>query len=97
MSSPLGYYDIDKKLMSIFSVMSLFASLNLFKAALNAVLRSPTSFFDTTPLGLSLLSIYLSILMMYIGRILSRLSKDQDTLDNELSMTLMQVRHCSST
>ena len=29
---------------------------------------------------------------MYIGRILSRLSKDQDTLDNELSMTLMQVR-----
>ena len=80
--------------MSAFSVMSLFASLNLFKAALNAVLRSPTSFFDTTPLGLSLYlsSISLSISMMYIGRILSRLSKDQDTLDNELSMTLMQVR-----
>ena len=34
---------------------------------------------------------------MYIGRILSRLSKDQDTLDNELSMTLMQVCHGSST
>ena len=30
--------------------------------------------------------------MMFIGRILSRLSKDQDTLDNELSMILMQVR-----
>ncbi|KAF5354262.1 hypothetical protein D9756_007067 [Leucocoprinus leucothites] len=57
-----------------FAVMSLIASLNLFKTALKGVLRSPVSFFDTTP----------------IGRILSRLSKDQDTLDNELSMTLMQ-------
>ena len=74
--------------------MSLFASFNLFKTALNAILRSPISFFDTTPLGLSLsfFSISLSISVMYIGRILSRLSKDQDTLDNELSMTLMQVR-----
>ena len=27
-----------------------------------------------------------------VGRILSRLSKDQDTLDNELAMTLWQVR-----
>ncbi|KAF8066646.1 multidrug resistance-associated ABC transporter [Lyophyllum atratum] len=57
-----------------FSLASLFASLNLFKAALASVLRSPTSFFDTTP----------------IGRILSRLSKDQDTLDNELALTLWQ-------
>ena len=74
--------------------MALFASLNIFRAALNAVLRSPISFFDTTPLGLSLFSFssgYI-ILMMYIGRMLSRLSKDQDTLDNELSMVLMQVR-----
>ncbi|KAF8882128.1 hypothetical protein BD779DRAFT_1675113 [Infundibulicybe gibba] len=48
--------------------------LNLFKAALSSVLRSPTSFFDTTPMG----------------RILSRLSKDQDTLDTELAVTLWQ-------
>ncbi|KAF8962130.1 multidrug resistance-associated ABC transporter [Flammula alnicola] len=57
-----------------FAIASLVASLNLFKSALKAVLRSPTSFFDTTPMG----------------RILSRLSKDQDTLDTELAMTLMQ-------
>ncbi|KII85509.1 hypothetical protein PLICRDRAFT_145262 [Plicaturopsis crispa FD-325 SS-3] len=57
-----------------FALASLFASLNMFRAALKGVLRSPTSFFDTTP----------------IGRILSRLSKDQDTLDTELSLTLYQ-------
>ena len=72
--------------------MTLTASLHLFRAALNAVLRSPTSFFDTTPLGLSFSFPFLkSTLTMYIGRILSRLSKDQDTLDNELAMTLQQV------
>lgn len=45
------------------------ASLNLFKAALNGVLHSPTALFDTTP----------------IGRILSRLSKDQDTYVSGIS------------
>ncbi|KAJ7175337.1 multidrug resistance-associated ABC transporter [Mycena filopes] len=58
-----------------FAIASLAASLNLFKTALAHVLRSPSSFFDTTPMG----------------RILSRLVKDQDTLDNELSMTLMSL------
>ncbi|KAF8235236.1 multidrug resistance-associated ABC transporter [Tricholoma matsutake] len=58
----------------LFSFASLIASLNLFRAALSGVLRSPTSFFDTTPMG----------------RILSRLSKDQDTLDTELATTLWQ-------
>ncbi|KAJ7630119.1 multidrug resistance-associated ABC transporter [Mycena polygramma] len=58
-----------------FALASLMASLSLFKTALSHVLRSPSSFFDTTPMG----------------RILSRLVKDQDTLDNQLSMTLMQL------
>ncbi|KAJ7591654.1 multidrug resistance-associated ABC transporter [Mycena floridula] len=56
------------------ALLGLRASLNLFKAALNHVLRSPVSFFDTTP----------------IGRILARLSKDMDTLDQELAMTVNQ-------
>ncbi|KAJ4474268.1 multidrug resistance-associated ABC transporter [Lentinula aciculospora] len=57
-----------------FAIAGLIASLNLFQTALRHVLRSPISFFDTTPMG----------------RIVSRLSKDQDTLDSALTMTLMQ-------
>ncbi|KAI0689828.1 ATP-dependent bile acid permease [Cytidiella melzeri] len=57
------------------SLTCLVASLRLFKAALTAVLGSPVSFFDTTPLG----------------RIISRLSRDQDTLDTEVAMTLFQM------
>ncbi|KAL0958936.1 hypothetical protein HGRIS_014252 [Hohenbuehelia grisea] len=57
-----------------FTAAALAASLNLFGAALRSVLRSPTSFFDTTPMG----------------RILSRFSKDQDTLDTQISMTMFQ-------
>ncbi|RXW15854.1 hypothetical protein EST38_g10001 [Candolleomyces aberdarensis] len=57
-----------------FAFACLTASLNLFVSALNGVLRSPISFFDTTPMG----------------RILSRFSKDQDTLDTEMSMIMFQ-------
>ncbi|KAE9385255.1 hypothetical protein BT96DRAFT_1092087 [Gymnopus androsaceus JB14] len=34
-----------------FVVAGLIASLNLFQIALRHVLRSPVSFFDTTPMG----------------------------------------------
>ncbi|KAF6760644.1 cadmium ion transporter [Ephemerocybe angulata] len=50
----------------------LVGSLRMYKAALKGILRSPLSFFDTTPMG----------------RILSRLSKDQEVLDNELAGVL---------
>ncbi|KAF9020670.1 multidrug resistance-associated ABC transporter [Hymenopellis radicata] len=55
-------------------VAALMAGLSMFKSSLAHVLGSPVSFFDTTPMG----------------RILSRLSKDQDTVDAELSLTLTQ-------
>ncbi|KAJ8496778.1 hypothetical protein ONZ45_g12317 [Pleurotus djamor] len=58
-----------------FSLSGLIAGFNLFKAALSAVLKSPVAFFDTTPMG----------------RILSRLSKDQDVLDNELAMVMFRL------
>lgn len=56
------------------SLAALSAGLGMFKAALRAVLGSPVSFFDTTPMG----------------RIISRLSKDQDTVDTEVAMTATQ-------
>lgn len=56
------------------SIAGLIASLNLFQTALRHVLRSPIVFFDTTPMG----------------RILSRLSRDQDILDSQLMLTMMQ-------
>ncbi|KLO13407.1 multidrug resistance-associated ABC transporter [Schizopora paradoxa] len=58
-----------------FSLVALYGGLRIFKAALSGVLRSPISFFDTTPMG----------------RVMSRLSKDQDVLDTQLSMTLYQL------
>ena len=38
-------------LVGTHSKLSLMAGLRLFKAAFIAVVRSPVSFFDTTPLG----------------------------------------------
>ena len=76
------------------SMIGLRASLDLFKAALSGVLRSPTSFFDTTPMGINYITVFLwPIDQLWIGRIFSRLSKDQDTIDQELPMVLMQVRN----
>ncbi|KAL5511261.1 hypothetical protein ACEPAH_4476 [Sanghuangporus vaninii] len=59
----------------IFCLVGLYAALRLFKTALMGVLRSPVSFFDTTPMG----------------RIISRLSKDQDTLDTQLAFFMYQL------
>ncbi|KAG2004853.1 ATP-binding cassette transporter [Coprinopsis cinerea AmutBmut pab1-1] len=55
-----------------FFAMGLVASLNLFRASLAGILHSPLAFFDTTP----------------IGRIMSRLTKDIETLDNELAQII---------
>jgi ATP-binding cassette, subfamily C (CFTR/MRP), member 1 len=58
------------------SFLCLRAGLSLFRGALHGVLRSSIpDFFDTTP----------------TGRIMSRLSKDQDTLDTQLPTTLFQL------
>ncbi|TFK23813.1 ATP-dependent bile acid permease [Coprinopsis marcescibilis] len=57
-----------------FTLAALKASFTLGKRALQGVLRAPVSFFDTTPMG----------------RVLSRFSKDQDTLDTDMAMVSFQ-------
>lgn len=57
------------------AMVALTASNNIFLSAFKSVLRAPVSFFDTTPMG----------------RVLSRLSKDQDTVDREMVMSFTQV------
>ncbi|ESK94758.1 abc transporter [Moniliophthora roreri MCA 2997] len=56
------------------AIIGINASFSMFRAALSRVLKSPVAFFDTTPMG----------------RVLSRLSKDQDTLDTLLPFNMLQ-------
>ncbi|EKM53211.1 uncharacterized protein PHACADRAFT_259405 [Phanerochaete carnosa HHB-10118-sp] len=62
------------------SLTSLSAGLRMFRASLWAVLHSAIAFFDTTPMG----------------RVMSRLSKDQDTVDTEISMIAFQLLSTAS-
>ncbi|EEB88677.1 hypothetical protein MPER_13351, partial [Moniliophthora perniciosa FA553] len=55
-------------------IIGINASFSMFRTALSGVLKSPVAFFDTTPMG----------------RVLSRLSKDQDTLDTLLPFNMLQ-------
>ncbi|KAF4589934.1 hypothetical protein EYR38_009229 [Pleurotus pulmonarius] len=55
-----------------FFLTGLIAGFNIFRKALASVLKSPTAFFDTTPMG----------------RVLTRFSKDQDVLDSQLPAVL---------
>ena len=76
------------------SLAGLKAALQLFKMALRGVIRSPISFYDTTPMGMSCLSFLKNDfydMVRFVGRILSRLSKDQDVMDNQLSFVVYQV------
>lgn len=75
------------------SFMTLAASLSLFKSALSHVLASPISMFDTTPIGEILLYRFHVLLLIEVkGRILSRFSRDQDIMDDDLPMMSFQVR-----
>ncbi|QRW24645.1 ABC transporter transmembrane region [Rhizoctonia solani] len=57
---------------ALFALMSFYASVSLHRGAMKRLMHAPMSFFDTTPLG----------------RIMNRLTKDIDTIDNTLGDAL---------
>jgi len=60
---------------TVLSIFTLNAAIKLHHSMLMRILKSPMSFFDTTPLG----------------RILNRFSKDIDIVDNTIPMTMRMV------
>ncbi|KAH8823225.1 multidrug resistance-associated ABC transporter [Flagelloscypha sp. PMI_526] len=58
----------------VFCILAMVAGREIYQKAFHALLNAPVSYFDTTP----------------IGRILSRLSKDQDMIDNNIALLSMQ-------
>jgi len=64
--------------IGIFMVRSIAAAKTLHQKMLHSVIRSPMSFFDTTP----------------IGRIVNRFSADTDTIDNDLPVTIQKWLEC---
>ncbi|CAE6472878.1 unnamed protein product [Rhizoctonia solani] len=60
---------------AFFALMSFYASVSLHRDAMKRLMHAPMSFFDTTPLG----------------RIMNRLTKDVDTIDNTLGDALRML------
>uniref|UniRef100_A0A7E4W8A1 ABC-type glutathione-S-conjugate transporter n=1 Tax=Panagrellus redivivus TaxID=6233 RepID=A0A7E4W8A1_PANRE len=60
------------------AVGSIKASISLHHPVLSAILRSPMSFFDTTP----------------VGRVLNRLAKDIDVIDMQLPLSFRYFANC---
>ncbi|CCO28288.1 Oligomycin resistance ATP-dependent permease YOR1 [Rhizoctonia solani AG-1 IB] len=60
---------------ALFALMSFYASVSLHRGAMKRLMHAPMSFFDTTPLG----------------RIMNRLTKDVDTIDNTLGDALRML------
>jgi ABC-type multidrug transport system fused ATPase/permease subunit len=56
-----------------FALGSVKAAGRIHREMLHSILRTPLSFFDTTP----------------VGRILNRFSKDQETIDSQLPASIM--------
>ena len=84
-----------------FSIMCTMSSVKLHSQMFNAVLRSPMSFFDKNPVGMSsnlkddkqILCCFLLNLVTngYPGRILNRFTKDTGSMDDHLPATLYNV------
>lgn len=64
--------------VGVFVTRSISASRQLHSAMLHSIVRSPMTFFDTTP----------------IGRVINRFSSDIDTIDNMLPLTIEMWLDC---
>ena len=72
-------------------LICLAAARNLHNKMFKAILQAPILFFDTNPVGMPYKAIFHYIIMLRLGRVLNRFSKDIGFMDDLLPFQFVEL------